>query len=60
MCDPLDDPRDPRLQDGDADLLPLDRMPGTVVGVGLLPYPPGIPMVMPGERLGDANGAWIS
>jgi arginine decarboxylase len=30
-----------------------------VVGVGVIPYPPGIPIVMPGENIGAADGPWI-
>jgi len=30
------------------------------VTVGVIPYPPGIPIVMPGENIGPADGAWIS
>lgn len=33
----------------------LTEMPGRISAVMLVPYPPGIPMCMPGERLGDAN-----
>jgi arginine decarboxylase len=31
-------------------------MADRVVAVGVVPYPPGIPIVMPGERLGKADG----
>lgn len=49
-----------KLMAGDADLVPLDKMANRVVGVGVIPYPPGIPIVMPGENIGPADGAWIS
>ena len=49
-----------RLQEGEADLLPLAEAAGKTSGVGLIPYPPGIPIVMPGENLGAADGPWIS
>ena len=39
--------------------VPLDKAAGRVVATSVVPYPPGIPMVMPGENLGPANGAWI-
>jgi arginine decarboxylase len=42
------------------ELVPLDAMAGRVVTVGVIPYPPGIPIVMPGENIGPADGAWIS
>jgi arginine decarboxylase len=34
--------------------VPVDRLEGRVVAVGLVPYPPGIPVLMPGE---EANAA---
>jgi arginine decarboxylase len=37
----------------------LAEMPGRISAVMLVPYPPGIPMCMPGERLGDANSPTI-
>jgi arginine decarboxylase len=45
-----------RLQAGDAELLPLRKMAGRTVGVGVIPYPPGIPIVMPGENVGPEDG----
>ena len=32
--------------------IPLDKLAGHVVAVGLVPYPPGIPVIMPGEAAG--------
>ena len=37
----------------------LTEMAGRVPAVMLVPYPPGIPIRMPGERLGDANSPTI-
>ena len=48
-----------RLQAGDAELLPLKKMAGRTVGVGVIPYPPGIPIVMPGENVGPEDGPWL-
>ena len=48
-----------RLQAGDAELLPLAKMAGRTVGVGVIPYPPGIPIVMPGENVGPEDGPWL-
>jgi arginine decarboxylase len=48
-----------RLQAGDAELLPLSKMAGRTVGVGVIPYPPGIPIVMPGENVGSEDGPWL-
>lgn len=49
-----------QLMAGEAELLPLDQLAGRTVAVGVIPYPPGIPIVMPGENIGPADGAWIS
>ena len=49
-----------KLMRGEADLLPLDEMAGRIVGVGVIPYPPGIPVVMPGEIIGKADEPWLS
>jgi arginine decarboxylase len=49
-----------RLMAGDAEKVPLDKMANRIVAVGLIPYPPGIPIVMPGESVGAADGPWIT
>jgi arginine decarboxylase len=49
-----------KLMAGEVELVPLDKMANRVVTVGVIPYPPGIPIVMPGENIGPADGAWIS
>jgi arginine decarboxylase len=48
------------LMAGKAEKLPLGEMANRVVGVGVIPYPPGIPIVMPGESLGPADGPWLT
>ena len=48
------------LNEGCAELLPLDRLADRVAGVGIIPYPPGIPIVMPGESFGPGDGPWLS
>lgn len=48
-----------QLQAGDAELLPLKQAANRVTGVGIMPYPPGIPIVMPGENLGAIDGPWL-
>jgi len=45
---------------GEAEKVPLDKMANRVVGVGVIPYPPGIPIVMPGENVGPADGPWLT
>jgi arginine decarboxylase len=37
-----------------------DKMANRVVGVSVIPYPPGIPIVMPGENIGSADGPWLT
>ena len=36
--------------------LTLDEMAGRTVATGVVPYPPGIPLLMPGENAGPADG----
>ncbi len=40
--------------------VPLDRLADRVVATSVVPYPPGIPMLMPGEAAGAANGPYVS
>ena len=49
-----------QLMAGDAEKVPLDRIAGRVAAVGVIPYPPGIPIVMPGENIGAADGPWLT
>lgn len=49
-----------RLMAGKAELLPIDALADRVAGVGVIPYPPGIPIIMPGESFGAADGPWLS
>ena len=49
-----------RLMSGAVEKVPLDEMAGRVVAVGVIPYPPGIPIVMPGESVGTADGPWLT
>ena len=49
-----------RLMANDAEKVPLAAMADRVVAVGVIPYPPGIPIVMPGENLGAADGPWLT
>lgn len=45
-----------QLVKNNVEALTLDQMPGRTVATGVVPYPPGIPMLMPGENAGDADG----
>ena len=49
-----------RLVAGDAELLPLEETANRVAAIGVIPYPPGIPVVMPGENIGPADGPWLN
>ena len=49
-----------QLMAGDAEKVPLDRMANRVAAVGVIPYPPGIPIVMPGENVGAQDGPWLT
>lgn len=49
-----------RLMSGDVEKVALDEMTERVVAVGVIPYPPGIPIVMPGESVGSADGPWLT
>ena len=37
----------------------VDEMAKRVVAVGIVPYPPGIPMLMPGENVGPDDGPYL-
>jgi arginine decarboxylase len=43
-----------RLVNGRVESLPLERLAGRTVATGVVPYPPGIPLLMPGENAGQA------
>jgi arginine decarboxylase len=49
-----------RLMANDVEKVPLEEMANRVVAVGVIPYPPGIPIVMPGESVGSAVGPWLT
>jgi arginine decarboxylase len=38
----------------------LDRIANRIVATGIVPYPPGIPMLMPGENIGGSNSPFLS
>lgn len=40
--------------------IPLDQAAGHTAATGLVPYPPGIPLVMPGERVGDDGEPFLA
>jgi arginine decarboxylase len=40
--------------------VPLERLAGRVLATSVVPYPPGIPMLMPGEEAGTDDGPYLS
>ena len=45
---------------GDIEEVGLDAMAGRVVATGVVPYPPGIPLMMPGENVGPLDGPLLT
>ncbi|MFV0679716.1 Orn/Lys/Arg decarboxylase N-terminal domain-containing protein [Ottowia sp.] len=45
---------------GQVESLPLDQLAGRVLATSVVPYPPGIPMLMPGEQAGAENGPYLT
>jgi arginine decarboxylase len=44
-----------RFVHGHVESVPIDELMGRVLAVMIVPYPPGIPVIMPGERLTAAS-----
>jgi arginine decarboxylase len=40
--------------------VPLEHLAGRVLATSVVPYPPGIPMLMPGEETGTDDGPYLS
>jgi len=49
-----------RLVRAQIEHVPLDELGDRVMATSLVPYPPGIPMLMPGETAGAADGPYVS
>jgi arginine/lysine/ornithine decarboxylase len=49
-----------RMVLNEIELLPLHQMTNRVVATGVVPYPPGIPLLMPGESAGPQDGPHLS
>jgi arginine decarboxylase len=47
------------LVTGDIELVPSDRLAGRTAANAVMPYPPGIPMLMSGENFGKADSPQI-
>jgi len=48
-----------RLVHNEVEPVAVGEMAGRVVAVGVVPYPPGIPMLMPGENAGPDSGPYL-
>jgi len=48
-----------RLVHNEIEKVAVDKMANRILATGIVPYPPGIPMIMPGENAGSKNGPWI-
>jgi arginine/lysine/ornithine decarboxylase len=48
-----------RLVRNQIERITLDRLEGRILATGIVPYPPGIPLLMPGEHAGPADGPMI-
>ena len=44
------------LVQGRVEQVTLEELAGRTVATGVVPYPPGIPLLMPGENAGPADG----
>lgn len=49
-----------KLVNNDVESVMLDDISNRTVATGIVPYPPGIPILMPGENTGDADGPILS
>jgi arginine/lysine/ornithine decarboxylase len=45
-----------KLVRGDVEQIPVTGAAGRIVATGIFPYPPGIPILAPGENVGEKNG----
>ncbi|HWV11146.1 MAG TPA: arginine decarboxylase, partial [Pseudomonas sp.] len=61
LPDPVASPRDTyaRLVRGEIEQIAVREMQGRTVAVQIVPYPPGIPLIMPGEKAGADKQAII-
>lgn len=45
---------------GKTEMVPAEKLAGRIAANAVIPYPPGIPMVISGERFGDAGNPHIA
>jgi lysine decarboxylase/arginine decarboxylase len=48
-----------RLVHNEIEKVAVDEMAGRTLATGVVPYPPGIPMLMPGENAGPIDGPCV-
>jgi arginine/lysine/ornithine decarboxylase len=48
-----------RLVHNEVERVSVDRMANRIVATGVVPYPPGIPMLMPGENAGGEDSPFL-
>jgi hypothetical protein len=48
-----------QLVRGDVEAVSIDALAGRIAAVMLVPYPPGIPLIMPGERFTESTRSII-
>ncbi|MGB8212140.1 MAG: Orn/Lys/Arg decarboxylase N-terminal domain-containing protein [Anaerolineales bacterium] len=48
-----------KLVHNEVEHVAIDRMAGRIVATGVVPYPPGIPMLMPGENIGGDDSPYL-
>lgn len=49
-----------KLVKNQVELVTLEQAAGRIVATGIVPYPPGIPLLMPGENAGPADGPLLA
>ena len=48
-----------RIVSNEVEFVPLDQLENRTGATAVIPYPPGIPLLMSGESFGSAGSAWI-
>jgi lysine decarboxylase/arginine decarboxylase len=49
-----------KLVRNEVELVTLEEAAGRLAATGIVPYPPGIPLLMPGENAGAADGPLLA
>ena len=48
-----------KLVHDEVEQVAIDKMADRIVATGVVPYPPGIPMLMPGENVGGNDSPYL-